>query len=202
MTRELAKHGLLDVNALADADLKTIEKIILPGGYWNKRAKFLKQMSQGIRDNHGGKVPKSLLALAAFDGIARKTAVLALNEALGKFEGIGTDFHVIETVKALLFILMQNQNHNVNATHAEASLLTWVPKHMYPVINKLFGSFSQLFNQNIPARANVFDNPEYLARICKAAGMFLREHYHISLLFCMIHATRHRYRRGFVAKQE
>jgi endonuclease III len=168
----------------------------------NKRAEFLKQMSQGIRDKHGGKVPESLLALMAFDGIARKTAVLALNEALGKFEGIGTDIHVIETVKALLFILMNNKTHNVNATHAEASLRTWVPKHMYPVINKLFGSFSQLFTQNIPARANQFDNPEYLVRISKAAGMFLREPYHISLLFCMIHATRRRYRRGFGAKTE
>ena len=194
MTCELAKHGLLDVNAMADADLKTIQDIIRSGGYWSKRAVFLKEMSQGIRDKHGGRVPESLLALMAFDGIARKTAVLALNELLGKFEGIGTDIHVIETVKALLFILMQNRDQNVNATHAEASLRTWVPKHMYPVINKLFGSFSQLFTQNIPARANVFDNPEYLSRISKAAGMFLREDYHISLLFCMIHATRRRYR--------
>jgi endonuclease III len=54
-------------------------------------------MSQGIRDNHGGKVPESLLALMAFDGIARKTAVLLLNKALGKFEGIGTDIHVPES---------------------------------------------------------------------------------------------------------
>jgi HhH-GPD superfamily base excision DNA repair protein len=63
VTRELAKKGLLDVNALADADLETIKKIILPGGYYNKRAEFLKQMSQGIRANYGGKVPESLLAI-------------------------------------------------------------------------------------------------------------------------------------------
>ena len=193
MTTELARNGFLDVEKMARADLKTLQKIIKPGGYHMKRAGFLKNMAQKMIDNFEGKVPDDLVDLMSFDGIARKTAVLTLNEALGKFEGIGTDVHVIETVKAFGFIDMADPKQQVNATHAEASLRTWVPKHRFPVINKLFGSFSQLFTQNIPAKSARFEDLEYLTTVCRAAAIF-RSPYHVSLLFCMIHSTRRRYR--------
>jgi hypothetical protein len=120
---------------------------------------------------------------------------LALNEALGQFVGIGTDIHVIETVKSLDMIVLSDQKQNINAFHAEAALQTWVPKHMFPVINKIFGSFSQLFTQNIPARANSIGEEDitYIRSVCKAASN-IRERYHVSLLFCMLHSTRRRYR--------
>ena len=195
MTMELAKNGLLNIQEMAEAKEEDLERIIKPGGYHKKRARFLKQMAIKIQNEHDGKVPNNLVELMQFEGVARKTAVLALNEALGQFVGIGTDIHVIETVKSFNMIEMADPKQNVNAIHAEAALRTWVPKHMFPVINKIFGSFSQMFTQNIPARSNSLGDEEldYMRSVCKAAAN-IRELYHVSLLFCMIHSTRRRYR--------
>lgn len=77
---------------------------------------------------HDGKVPHTLKELTNLPGVARKTAVLTLNEALGQFAGIGWDVHVSKMTEALGFVKIFDVNQGAGPQHAERALREFVPE--------------------------------------------------------------------------
>ena len=65
-------------------------------GIHNKRADFLIDLAAVCVEKYGGDIPLEFNDILAFQGIARKTAMLYVNECIGLAEGIGTDVHVME----------------------------------------------------------------------------------------------------------
>ena len=192
-TVKLHKAGYLDINKMASAKEENIKNIIWKAGYQRKRSEFLVRMAKKILSVYGGVVPGNLGALTSFDGVARKTAILTLNEAFGLFKGIGCDVHVSQCSEAMK--LVKHVGKRLSPLHAEMALREWIQEKNFREVNKIFGSFAQLFTQSLPLRTTKDDSHYVLVdRLTKAAGDFLHRPYHVELLFCLIQITRHHYR--------
>jgi len=71
----------------------TIERLIFPVGFYRRKARTLREISQAVLERFGGKVPADLEALLTLKGVGRKTANLVLT--LGHdLPGICVDVHV------------------------------------------------------------------------------------------------------------
>jgi len=63
-----------DVNAMAEADLEDLEKLIHSVGFYHAKAKNLILCARKIRDDFGGEVPSTIEELTSLTGVGRKTA--------------------------------------------------------------------------------------------------------------------------------
>lgn len=63
-----------DVNAMAEADLVDLEKLIHSVGFYHAKAKNLILCARKIRDDFGGEVPSTIEELTSLAGVGRKTA--------------------------------------------------------------------------------------------------------------------------------
>lgn len=83
-----------DVQALADADVSEIEKIVRPCGLGNSKARDISACMKMLRDEYGGRVPDDFNALLKLPGVGRKSANLIMGDVFGK-PAIVTDTHCI-----------------------------------------------------------------------------------------------------------
>jgi endonuclease-3 len=77
---------------MAVANIRRIEAIIKPTGFYRVKARSIKSASIRILDEFNGKVPDSLDALVTLPGVGRKTANVVLGHAFG-IPGITVDTH-------------------------------------------------------------------------------------------------------------
>lgn len=83
------------VQDMAKASVEDIDSLISKVTFHANKAKNIKAASEIIVEKHGGKVPDNMEELDALPGVARKTANVVLNNAIGKSEGIAIDTHGI-----------------------------------------------------------------------------------------------------------
>lgn len=83
-----------DVNALADAPVEEIEKIVRPCGLGKSKAKDISGCMRMLRDVYHGQVPDDFDALLSLPGVGRKSANLIMGDVFGK-PAIVTDTHCI-----------------------------------------------------------------------------------------------------------
>ncbi len=89
-----------DVNALADAPVEEIEKIVRPCGLGNSKARDISACMKMIRDVYGGNVPGDFDKLLALPGVGRKSANLIMGDVFGN-PAIVTDTHCIRLVNRM-----------------------------------------------------------------------------------------------------
>ena len=82
------------VEALAEADVDEIEKIVRPCGLGRSKARDISGCMKMIRDEYEGKVPDDFDALMKLPGVGRKSANLIMGDVFGK-PAIVTDTHCI-----------------------------------------------------------------------------------------------------------
>lgn len=83
-----------DVNALANAPVEEIERIIRPCGLGRTKARDISACMKMLRDQYGGKVPGDFESLLKLPGVGRKSANLIMGDVFGK-PAIVTDTHCI-----------------------------------------------------------------------------------------------------------
>lgn len=83
-----------DVNALAEADVDEIEKIVRPCGLGKSKARDISACMKIIRDKYNGGVPDNMDELLKLPGVGRKSANLIIGDIYGK-PAIVTDTHCI-----------------------------------------------------------------------------------------------------------
>ena len=83
-----------DVNALAEAPVEEIEKIVRPCGLGNSKARDISACMKILRDEYAGKVPEDFDTLLKLPGVGRKSANLIMGDVFGK-PAIVTDTHCI-----------------------------------------------------------------------------------------------------------
>jgi endonuclease III len=76
------------------ADRQVFERDIRPTGFYRAKAKSILAAAKVIKEQHGGKVPRTMKELVALPGVGRKTANVVLGNAYGVMEGIAVDTHV------------------------------------------------------------------------------------------------------------
>ena len=89
-----------DVNALAEAPVEEIEKLVRPCGLGNSKARDIRERMKILRDEYGGKVPEDFDALLSLPGVGRKSANLVMGDVFGK-PAIVTDTHCIRLVNRM-----------------------------------------------------------------------------------------------------
>ena len=84
-----------DVDALADADVADIERIVKPCGLGHSKARDISACMKMLRDVYGGKVPGDFDALMKLPGVGRKTANLILGDVYHTPGVVVADTHCI-----------------------------------------------------------------------------------------------------------
>jgi len=83
-----------DVNALAEAPVEEIERIVHPCGLGKSKARDISACMKIIRDEYQGMVPDDFDTLLKLPGVGRKSANLIMGDVFGK-PAIVTDTHCI-----------------------------------------------------------------------------------------------------------
>jgi endonuclease-3 len=122
---------------LADAPLKSIEKLIKRSGFYKTKARYVKETSRMIVDKFDGKVPDNMDDLCSLPGVGRKVAGCVLVYSFGKTEGVPTDTHVHRVSNRIGLVNTKNPNKT------EQVLMKIVPKKYWIIINELFVSFGK-----------------------------------------------------------
>lgn len=68
---------------------------IRPTGFYRVKAKNILASAKKVKQEFGGKVPKTMKEILTLPGIARKSANVILGNAYGVVEGIAVDTHVM-----------------------------------------------------------------------------------------------------------
>lgn len=82
------------IEALAEADVAEIEKLVRPCGLGNSKARDISACMKILRDTYDCKVPDDFDALLSLPGVGRKSANLIMGDVFGK-PAIVTDTHCI-----------------------------------------------------------------------------------------------------------
>ncbi len=89
-----------DLNALAEASVEEIERIVRPCGLGNSKARDISACMKMLRDEYGGRVPDTMEELLKLPGVGRKSANLVMGDVYGK-PAIVTDTHCIRLVNRM-----------------------------------------------------------------------------------------------------
>jgi endonuclease-3 len=81
-----------DPRSMAKANVRSIEAIIRPTGFFRTKAGNIKELSRRIMEEFDGEVPSVLDDLITLPGVGRKTANVVLGHAFG-IPGITVDTH-------------------------------------------------------------------------------------------------------------
>lgn len=146
-----------DVYSLNNADIKEIEEIIRPCGFYKNKAKSIKGCAEKIVKEFDGIVPDTMNELTSLPGIGRKSANIVLQECFGKTEGIAVDTHVTRITRKMGFSNGNSQEQ------IENELMKKIPKKDWNKINHVLVNHGRKFC--IARRPNCNECP--INHICK-----------------------------------
>ena len=134
---------------LAEADVKSIEKLIRPSGFYKVKAKRIKEISKIILQKYRSKVPKKMEELLSLPGVGRKTAGCVLVYGFGIAESIPVDTHVHRISNRLGIVKTKTPEQT------EKELMRIVPKKEWININQLLVVHGQNICRPISPKCNV-----------------------------------------------
>ena len=120
-----------DPDALVNAELTALSKLLVPVGLSNSKAKALKETARMIRDDFGGQVPRTVEELMTLRGVGRKTALVVLGEGFGIAKGIAVDTHVNRLSRLLSLTTF------ADPLRIEKDLVKLIPQRDWIAINHL-----------------------------------------------------------------
>lgn len=95
-TREAAERLFREVDGPRDLlklEEDRLAELIKPVGFYNQKARYLRETARLLLEEHGGRVPDTMGELLELPGVGRKTANLVLITAFDK-QAISVDTHV------------------------------------------------------------------------------------------------------------
>lgn len=81
------------IQDFADIDIKELEDLIHPCGFYRNKAINIKKCAKQILENFDGMVPQDMDSLLTLAGVGRKSANVILLEVFGIANGIAVDTH-------------------------------------------------------------------------------------------------------------
>src|SRR5918911_510226 len=131
---------------IASADIQEIKEIIHSIGFYNVKAKRIKQVSQILLSKFGGQVPDEIDSLLELPGVGRKTANCVLVYAFNK-PAIPVDVHVHRIANRLGIVSTKTPEQ----TELELNRLI-IDKRVWTKVNDTFVMYGQ--NICLPVRPN------------------------------------------------
>lgn len=145
---------------IAHLEIKEIEKIIYPVGFYRQKARSLHKISQDLIDRFGGQVPNNESDLLSLRGVGRKTANLVLSQGFG-IPAICVDTHVHRISNRLGLVKTKNPNET------EMELRKILPKKHWMEFNNLLVKWGQ----NICVPISPFCSKCAISSLCKKVGV-------------------------------
>ncbi len=121
---------------LANADISEVKKLIKQSGFYNVKAKRIKEVSRILLNEHDGKVPHEIDKLLKLPGVGRKTANCVLVYAFRK-PAIPVDTHVHRISNRLGIVKTKTPEQT------EKELVKIIPKKYWIKVNELFVKHGQ-----------------------------------------------------------
>lgn len=118
-----------NVQSLSQAPLPAMEELVRTTGFFRNKAKNIIAMAQMLVQHHQGSVPRTLEALVALPGVARKTANVVLGVGFGLCEGVVVDTHVMRLSQRLGLAKTDNP------IKIERELMAVVPKSRWVALS-------------------------------------------------------------------
>ena len=120
------------IKDFADIDIKELEEIIHPCGFYKNKAKNVKLCAKQVLENFNGEVPHTMKELTSLAGVGRKSANVILLEVFGVAEGIAVDTHA-KRISNLVGLSNKKEPEKI-----EQDLIKLFPKDTLKDINHLF----------------------------------------------------------------
>lgn len=120
------------IQDFAEIDIKELEEIIHPCGFYKNKAKNIKLCAQQVLENFNGTVPQTMEELTSLAGIGRKSANVIMLEVFGNPQGIAVDTHA-KRISNLIGLSSKKEPEKI-----EQDLLKIFPKEYLKDINHLF----------------------------------------------------------------
>ena len=120
------------IEDFANIDIKELEKIIHPCGFYKNKAKNIKLCAKQVLENFNGEVPHTIEELTTLSGVGRKSANVIMLEVFGIAEGIAVDTHA-KRISNLIDLSAKKEPEKI-----EQDLLKIFPKKYLKDINHLF----------------------------------------------------------------
>ncbi len=137
---DVAADSLLSVfptaKDLAGANIRKIEKLIKPAGFYRVKARKIKEVSKIIQEKFNGEVPDDFESLMELPSVGRKTANCVLVFGFGK-PAIPVDTHVHRISNRLGLVRTSKPEET------EEELKKVLPKKYWLDINHMFVRFGQ-----------------------------------------------------------
>ena len=116
----------------ANADIKELESLVHPCGFYKNKAKNLKAAGQKIVNDFSGEVPRTMDELMSIPGVGRKSANVIMLEAFNMPQGIAVDTHCKRIANRL------GLSSETEPSKIEQDLLKLLPQKYYKDINHVF----------------------------------------------------------------
>ena len=120
------------IQDFADIDIKKLEAIIHPCGFYKNKAKNIKLCAKQVIENFNGTVPNNMEDLQSLAGVGRKSANVIMLEAFGVANGIAVDTHA-KRISNLMGLSKESAPSKI-----EQDLIKIFPKEYLKDINHLF----------------------------------------------------------------
>jgi endonuclease-3 len=120
------------IQDFTNIDLKELEEIIHPCGFYKNKAKNIKLCAKQVLEKFNGVVPDNMDDLQSLAGVGRKSANVVMLEAFNNPQGIAVDTHA-KRISNL--IGLSNESDPVKI---EQDLIKIFPKEYLKDINHLF----------------------------------------------------------------
>ncbi len=120
------------IQDFANIDIRELENLIHPCGFYKNKAKNIKLCAKQILENFGGEVPHTMEELTSLAGVGRKSANVILLEVFGIAEGIAVDTHA-KRIANLVGLSKQKEPEKI-----EQDLIKAFPKEYLKDINHIF----------------------------------------------------------------
>lgn len=122
---------------IANVNLKELEHLIKPSGFYKVKAKRIKKISKILTEKYKGKVPKTHEELLKLPGVGRKTAGITMVYGFGKPVCIPVDTHLHRVPNRIGLIKTKTPEKT------ELELMKITPRRYWIPLNELFVRFGQ-----------------------------------------------------------
>jgi endonuclease-3 len=123
-------------NGMRRLDVKEIERVIYPVGFYRTKAKNIKSICRDLIERYNGIVPDEIDELLKFKGVGRKTANLVVTLGYNKY-GICVDTHVHRITNRWGYVKTKTPEET------EFALRKKLPKRYWKIINDLLVTYGQ-----------------------------------------------------------
>jgi len=135
-----ALGGSVSVEAMIATPIEVIEKAIGKVGFWRRKAQYLKQTAEKLKQDFDSDVPSTIEELCSLPGVGPKMGHLCLQVAWDINTGIGVDTHVHRITQ----LLGWHKKKPDTPEQTRMLLESWLPRDKWHEINYMLVGFGQV----------------------------------------------------------